>query len=228
MKNLLACAMALPLATQAAPQVFDLDPMHSFVQFEVRHFDTSTLRGRVGPVRGQVTLDPEAGLGRLGLVIDMRTLDTGFKLLDMRLRQSDLLDVGGHPDAYFVAERFRFEQGRPVELTGEFTLRGTGVALTLRAQRYACLDAVADGTRRCGGDFEGELLRSAFGATFGLPLVADPVRLRVQVEGLQRSRAADAVAAEPHRQFAVLVERRREPRARRVRHRRSGRPHCPA
>jgi polyisoprenoid-binding protein YceI len=35
----------------------------------------------------------------------------------------------------------------------------------------------------CGGDFEGELLRSDFGATFGLPLIANRVRLQVQVEG---------------------------------------------
>jgi len=34
--------------------------------------------------------------------------------------------------------------------------------------------------------FEGELRRSDFGATFGLPFVADRVRLRVQVEGLRR------------------------------------------
>ena len=40
--------------------------------------------------------------------------------------------------------------------------------------------------QRCGGDFEGELLRSAFGASFGVPLVADRVRLRVQVEGVRR------------------------------------------
>lgn len=135
----------------------------------MRHFDTSTLRGRIGPLSGEVMLDSAAGRGRLGLVIDMGTLDTGFKLLDARLRQADLLDVAGHPQAYFVAERFRFEQGRPVELTGE--------------SRCA---ASAGGAQRCGGDFEGELLRSASGATFGLPLAADQVRLRVQVEGLRQ------------------------------------------
>ncbi|MCA0242559.1 MAG: YceI family protein [Proteobacteria bacterium] len=187
---------ALPLAAAAAPQLFDLDPEQTFVQFEVRHFGASTLRGRIGPIRGEVMLDAEAGRGRLGLVIDLRTLDTGLKLLDARLRQADLLDVAGQPAAYFVAERFRFEQGRPVEVTGEFTLRGTGVALTLRALRFACLNDAIDainasatgdaGRRRCGGDFEGEVSRSAFGASFGVPLVADRVRLRVQVEALQR------------------------------------------
>lgn len=179
-------AAAVAPAAFAAPEVFDLDPGHTFVQFEVRHFDTSTLRGRVGPVRGEVMLDAAAGRGRLGLAIDLRTLDTGFKLLDMRLRQADLLDVAGHPDAYFVAERFRFERGMPAELTGEFTLRGISVALTLRALQFACLPATAERPRRCGGDFEGSVNRSAFGASFGLPLVADRVRILVQAEGTAR------------------------------------------
>ncbi len=180
-----AAALAgLAPAAPAAPEVFDLDPEQTFVQFEVRHFGASTLRGRIGPIRGEVLLDAQAGRGRVGLVIDLRTLNTGLKLLDLRLRQPDLLDVAGHPEAYFVAERFRFSQGQPVELTGEFTLRGIGTALTLRALRFACLDN--EQPRRCGGDFEGEVLRSTFGASYGVPLVADRVRLRVQVEGLQR------------------------------------------
>ncbi len=177
-------AGALVTATAAAPVVYRLDPEHTFVHFEVRHFDTSTLRGRVGPVRGEVMLDATAGHGRLGLVIDMRTLDTGFRLLDARLRQADLLDVAGHPEAYFVAERFRFEQGRPVELTGEFTLRGISTSLTLRALRFGCVDAATPGPQRCGGDFEGQVQRSVFGASFGLPLVADRVRILVQAEGV--------------------------------------------
>jgi polyisoprenoid-binding protein YceI len=179
----LLLAAALPAG--AAPEVFDLDPAHSFVQFEVSHFDTSTLRGRFGPLHGEVLMDAAAGRGRVGLVIAMQTLDTGWKLLDARLRKPDLLDVEGHPDAYFVAERWRFADGRPVEVTGEFTLRGSSVPLTLRALRFGCN---GDTPRRCGGDFVGELLRSSFGATFGLPLVGDKVTLRVQVEGLQRLR----------------------------------------
>lgn len=188
-RDLCLLLLAWPGLAPAAPEVWQLDPQQTFVQFEVRHFDTSTLRGRIGPIDGEVTIDAAAGRGRIGLVIDMGTLDTGFKLLDARLRQADLLDVAGHPQAYFVAERFRFEQGRPVELTGEFTLRGVGVALTLRALRFACAPTSAGSAQRCGGDFEGEVLRSAFGATFGLPLVADRVRLRVQVEGLRQGAA---------------------------------------
>lgn len=177
---------AWPLLAAGAPAVYVLDPEQTFVHFEVRHFDTSTLRGRFGPLRGEVMLDSAAGRGRLALTIDLRTLNTGFRLLDARLRQADLLDVVGQPEAYFVAERFVFEQDRPVALTGEFTLRGRSTSLTLRAQRFGCLARPAEGQQRCGGDFEGEVLRSNFGATFGLPLVADRVRLRVQAEGLRQ------------------------------------------
>lgn len=179
-------AFGLATGAAAAPQLYRLDPEHSFVHFEVQHFGTSLLRGRFGPLQGDVTLDAGAGRGHVSLRIDMRTLDTGLKLLDGRLARDDLLAIDAHPEAYFVAERFVFDaQGHPVALTGEFTLRGIGSALTLRAQRFACVAAPAGTARRCGGDFEGELLRSTFGASFGLPLIADRVRLRIQVEGFE-------------------------------------------
>ena len=169
---------------QAQSQTYEIDPANSFVQFEVRHFDTSTLRGRFGPLRGEVMLDPAAQRGKVGVAIDLRTLNTGFKPLDSRLKEADLLDIGAQPTAYFVAERFRFDNGILAEVRGEFTLRGVGVPLSLRAQRFACIGEPPR-PRRCGGDFEGELRRSDFGATFGLPLVADTVLLRLQIEALE-------------------------------------------
>ncbi len=167
---------ALPLAASSAPQVFDLDPAQTFVHFEVLHFDTSTLRGRVGPVRGEVMLDADAGRGRLGLVIDMRTLDTGFRLLDARLRQRDLFDVDDHPEAWFVAERFRFEQGQPVEVTGEFTLRGVSAPLTLRALRFGCVEATGTAT-------------SALWRRFRRPGAAQPLRRQLRPAAGGRPRA---------------------------------------
>lgn len=170
----------------ASEAVFELDPQHSFVHFEVLHFGTSTSRGRFGPVRGEVRLQRGAGRGELGLRIPTASVSTGIAVFDARLRQDDLLASEAHPEAYFVASRFRFEGERLAEVRGEFTLRGVGVPLSLTARQFGCRRDAA-GTRICGGDFTGELLRSEFGATFGLPLIADRVRLVVQVEGRQRS-----------------------------------------
>lgn len=183
----LAIAALIGLAgavARAEPVVYVFDPDHTFVQFEVRHFGTSTLRGRFGPLRGRVTLDRAAGTGELGLRVATAGVDTGLRVLDARLRQPDMLASEAFPEAFFVARQFRFEGERVAELRGEFTLRGVGQGLTLKALHYACRkDADVE---TCGGDFEGRFQRSDFGITFGLPLVADEVRLRVQVEGVRQ------------------------------------------
>jgi len=168
----------------AQPAVYVLDPAHSFVHFEVLHFGTSTTRGRFGPVQGEVTLDRAKARGEVGLRVATGRVDTGIPVFNARLREPDLLASAEHPEAFFVARNFRFEGAQLVEVRGEFTLRGTSQALSLRARQFGCR---MDGdTEVCGGDFEGEILRSDFGATFGLPFIANQVRLVVQVEGRRR------------------------------------------
>jgi polyisoprenoid-binding protein YceI len=177
-----AAALALPGgAATAQPAVYRLDPEHSFVHFEVLHFGTSTIRGRFGPLQGTVALDRAARRGEVGLAVDTATVSTGLGIFDARLREDDLLASAAHPQAFFVATRFRFDGDRVAAVRGEFTLRGTSQPLELKARLFGCRH---DGAREvCGGDFEAELLRSSFGATFGLPFVADRVRLVVQVQG---------------------------------------------
>jgi len=187
---LLSALLALAAAPAAAePASYVLDPQHTFVQFEVLHFGTSTLRGRFGPLRGTVTLDRDSGLGELGLRVSTAGVDTGLRVLDARLRQPDMLASDAYPESFFVARQFRFEGDRVAELRGEFTLRGSGQGLTLKALHFTCRQD--DDKEVCGGDFEGRFNRSDFGTTFGLPLVADEVRLRVQVEGVRQARLAE-------------------------------------
>ena len=181
---LLLCALAA--AARAEPVVYTLDPTHSFVNFELKHFGTSTIRGRFGPVNGSVTLDRAAGRGQVGLAIDTASVSTGLRVFDARIREGDLLDSTAFAQARFVAEQFRFEGERLAEVRGEFTLRGVSQPLSLRALHFACEQRAALQREVCGGDFEAEIERSAFGASFGLPFVADKVRLLVQVEGIRQ------------------------------------------
>lgn len=188
MRRLAAALCCLAGAASAEPVTYVFDPDHTFVHFEVRHFGTSTLRGRFGPLRGAVTLDRASGRGELGLRVATAGVDTGLRVLDARLRQPDMLASETFPEAFFVARQFRFDGERVAELRGEFTLRGIGQGLTLKALHYACRQ---DGEAEvCGGDFEGRFKRSDFGISFGLPLVADEVRLRVQVEGVRQRQLA--------------------------------------
>ena len=149
------------------------------------HFGTSTLRGRIGPVPGEVTIDRGAHTGDLRLRIPVDTLSTGLRVLDARLKQPDLLATAEYPEAYFVATRFQFDAADGVkEVRGEFTLRGVGEPLSLYARRFACRHDEMLRREVCGGDFEGDLKRGRFGATFGEPFISDDVHLVIQVEAI--------------------------------------------
>ncbi len=184
---LAAAAQPVPSAAseaQAAAPAYTLDPTHTFVHWEVVHMGTSTLRGRFDRAGGVVRFDAPSRRLDLSITVDTASVSSGVPLLDALLKGPEMLDVAAHPQAYFTARGARFEGDVPREIRGEFTLRGISQPLTLRALRWNC--ALNPLFRRtvCGGDFEGELIRSTFGFTHSLPFVADRVRLLVEVEGI--------------------------------------------
>jgi polyisoprenoid-binding protein YceI len=180
---LLWCAC---LSAQAEPVVYLLDPQYSFVNFEVLHFGTSTLRGRFGPLAGQVELDRALGRGSVSLRIATASVDTGMAFFDERLKQRDLLAVDDYPEARYVSTKFIFDGDQVVGLSGDLRLRGFSQTVELRALRFGCHMHPSQQREVCGGDFEGELRRADFGAGFGVPFVANRVRLLVQVEGIRQ------------------------------------------
>ena len=180
----LACVAAGP--AHAEPVNYRLDPEQSFVWFEVLHFGTSTLRGRFGPLDGSVELDRAAGSGFVALRIATASVSTGLAVFDARLREPDLLASEAYPEAQFSASTFYFDGPMLTGLQGELKLRDVSRRLELRALHFGCHTHPQLGREVCGGDFEGELKRGDFGASFGMPFIDNRVRLRVQVEGIRQ------------------------------------------
>ncbi|WP_280153591.1 YceI family protein [Piscinibacter sp. XHJ-5] len=173
-------------AVRAEPVGYAIDPSHTKVYWETRHFGTSTHRGRFDDVQGHIVLDRGAGSGEVSISIATASVSSGVPALDKVLRGSGFLASEAHPTAYFVARQLRFDGEKLSGLRGEFTLRGVSRPLELRSEHFTCR---VDGMRKrevCGGDFEAEILRSEFGSTFGLPFVGDKVRLLIAVEGVRQ------------------------------------------
>jgi polyisoprenoid-binding protein YceI len=174
-------------AAHAEPVRYRFDPTHTFAHFEVSHFGTSTIRGRLGPLNGEVEIDRSARRGRVQVEIDTSLASTGVSVLDARLREPDMLSVQVHPKAYWVAERMEIDDaGQVKSMRGEFTLRGISLPLTLTAVRFNCYTSPLLRREVCGGDFEGQFSRGAVGITHSLPFVSDTVRLLVQVEAIRQ------------------------------------------
>ncbi len=177
--------LAAAACVQAGPVAWRIDPAATRVHFEVRHFGTSTSRGRFERVAGSIVLDRAARSGEVSIEVDTASVSTGLPPFDTMLRGGELLAVAAHPKAWFVARRIEFDGEMPARIHGEITLRGISRPLELRALRYACRLHATLNREVCGGDFEAELRRSDFDMPYGLPFVADRIRLQVQVEAVR-------------------------------------------
>ena len=168
-------------AAGAAPQAWQVDADASRIHWEVEHFGTSTQRGRFDRFTAVVALEPGAARGSVSVTVDTGSVSSGVPALDRVLRGGQMLATAAHPQAWFVAERIRFDaDGRPRRLDGELTLRGTSRPFALEAERIDCAPDPAGG-EVCGATYAGSLRRSDHGISFGLPFAADPVRLVVHL-----------------------------------------------
>lgn len=173
------------ITAQAQPETYLLDPAHTRVHWEVMHFGTSTTRGRFDDTSGSLELDAASGTGEVSITVRTASVNTGVPPLDGVLRRSYLASEA-HPVAYFVARHWRWQRDAPLEVRGEFTLRGVSLPLSLRAPVLRCYVHPQLQREVCGADLTATLRRSDFGMTDGLPFIGDAVQLVIQVEAIRQ------------------------------------------
>ena len=187
-KHFLAAAALMTLAglAHAESATYAVEPTHTFVTYEVRHFGTSTGRGRFEKKEGTVTLDRAAKTGKAEITIDTASISTGVAPLDTHLKSKDFLNVAEHPNAKFVGDKFSFDGDKLTSVAGTLTLLGKTQPLTLTATNFNCYTSPMLKREVCGGDFEATFQRSAFGNSYGMPNIADNVRLLIQIEAVKQ------------------------------------------
>jgi polyisoprenoid-binding protein YceI len=181
-----AALLAAASLAQAEAVTYAVEPMHTYVTFEVRHLGTSTNRGRFDKKEGSITLDRAAKTGRADITIDTASISSGLPLFDGHLRGDNFLRVKDFPTAKFVGDKFSFDGDKVSAVSGTLTLLGKTQPITLNATHFNCYDNPMLKREVCGGDFEATLQRSAFGMTYGLPGIPDSVKLVIQIEAVRQ------------------------------------------
>jgi polyisoprenoid-binding protein YceI len=183
----LALALSLGATSLAAQPVrYEVDPTHTFVMYEMGHYATTTNRGRFSTKRGSVTMDRTAHTGKVDIVIDITSINTGVDLLNRHVQSSDFFDVARFPTGRFTSEKLDFDGDKLTGMQGSLTLMGQTRPVTLKALRFNCYNSPLFKREVCGGDFETVVQRSQWGLTWGLAFgFEDQVKLLVQVEGVR-------------------------------------------
>ena len=187
MKSLLiaAAALAVALPARAETESYTLDPNHTFPAFEIGHLGYSIQRGRFNRTTGRITLDTAAKTGSAEITIEAASISTGHPKLEEHLKSEDFFDVARYPQITFRAKEFSFDADKVTAVRGELTMHGATQPVTLKAEQFNCAPHPMTKKKVCGADFSATVTRGDFGIKTGIPMVADEVKLRINVEAMK-------------------------------------------
>ena len=103
----LAAAVAAPAL--AAPETFVIDGTHTFPRFSYNHFGYSTQLSRFDKTSGKVVFDKVAKTGSVDIVIDTKSVNTGYTTFNDHIQGEDFLDTAKFPTATFKSTKVIFE-----------------------------------------------------------------------------------------------------------------------
>lgn len=180
---LAAVALAPVRAANAAPEWFQIDPVHTRVLFFVEHARFARSIGWFRSVEGGLWFDPDDWTAsRIELCLPVASLDMGDRAWERALLRPDFLDAGRHPQACLRSTRVERLDDRRGRLHGELSLRGVAVPVVVEFTVNDLRRFSLTLKRRLGISARAMLSRAAFGIERDRTLIGDQVELMVELE----------------------------------------------
>jgi polyisoprenoid-binding protein YceI len=190
MKKLNRIATALSLATlfagsaMAAPVTYNIDGSHTFARFSYSHFGYSTQLSSFSTTTGKIVFDAEAKTGSVDIVIDTKSVNTGFSDFNQHIQGEDFLDTSKFPQATFKSTQVIFDGVKPAQIEGLLTLKGVTKAVTLTLTGFQSAPHPMLKKPALGANAFTVIKRTEFNAGKYAPYVGDDVRIDIAVEAI--------------------------------------------
>lgn len=161
---------------------------HTAAEFTVRHMMITLVRGHFKNLQGTLEFDPDHPEDAWTEVsIDAETLWSGEPERDDHLRNEDFLDVAKHPRIVFRSTRVTPVGRREYRMTGDLTIRGVTLPVSLDVSYLGQCRTPFDDTR-IGFTATTRINRHDFGVSWNADLkdsgqvVGDDVLITIDVE----------------------------------------------
>lgn len=167
---------------------FKLDPLHSDIEFKVKHLMITTVNGRFS--KFDVTMESELEDftdAKITFEADVDSISTNISDRDAHLKSDDFFSVEKYPKITFKSTGVDKLDGGNYEIHGLLTIRDIERPITLSGE-YNGSYVDGYGVKKYGFELSGILKRSDYGLTFnglgaeGGILVSDDVKLIVNLQ----------------------------------------------
>ncbi len=179
-------ATAFPVVVSAAPEVYEIDPVHSTVSFKVRHFFTE-VPGRFKDFSGTITVDLEdLEQSSAEATINAASIDTANEKRDKHLRSADFFDVEKYPEIVFKTKGVEPTGEEAAKVKGQLTIHGVTKEVELDAKLLGKGKGM-QGETKTGWKATTKINRKDFGLNWGqliegTAVVADEVEIELNIE----------------------------------------------
>jgi polyisoprenoid-binding protein YceI len=164
-----------------------LDPMHSEVQFKVKHLVISTVTGFFKSFEGELTTDnDDFQNAKVNVSLDVNSIDTNQANRDEHLKSAEFFDSEKHPKISFSSTSLT-KASDDYKLTGDLTIKGITKPVTLDVE-FGGSATDFYGNTKAGFDVTGKINRKEFGLTWdgvteaGAIVVGEDIKLHASVQ----------------------------------------------
>ena len=170
---------------------WNIDTVHSGINFSVRHMVVSKVRGRFAKFSGELAIDDDdLTRSSVDVAIDATSIDTGNAQRDTHLRSADFFDVEAFPELRFRSTRIEQRGDARYAVVGQLTIRDVTREVSLDVE-YGGRARDPWGNERLGFVAKASVDRKDFGLRWnqaletGGVLVADRIDIELELQGVR-------------------------------------------
>tara|TARA_R110000796_G_scaffold77584_2_gene173222 strand:- start:92654 stop:93283 length:630 start_codon:yes stop_codon:yes gene_type:complete len=173
--------------TTSAKTTWNIDPMHSEVQFKVKHLVISTVTGAFKSFEGGLETEGDKFDGaNASFSIATSSVDTNVTDRDAHLKSAEFFDSENHPNMTFKGV-LKHTSGDDYKLVGDLTIKDTTKQIELTVEHGGIM-VDGYGQTKAGFEITGNINRKDFGLTWSMVteaggvVVGDNVKLQLNVQ----------------------------------------------
>ena len=143
-----------------------IDPLHSEVQFKIKHLVISTVTGSFNNFEGRAITEGEGfANAKVHFTIDVKSIDTNQAQRDAHLQNGDFFAADLYPHITFESTSFVNTGDNRFKMIGDLTLKGVTKSVALDVE-YGGSQRSLQGVVKHGFEVTGIINRKEFGMTW--------------------------------------------------------------
>jgi polyisoprenoid-binding protein YceI len=172
-----------------AAGTYEIDPMHTSVEFVGRHLMITKVRGRFNEVSGSITIGEEPEASYVEAEIGVASVESGDAQRDAHLKSADFFDVEHFPTMTFRSTGVEEGPSGTWKVTGDLTVHGVTRPVTLEVD-FDGANASPMGDERIAFSAAADVNREDWGLTWNIALetggvlVGKKVRIELNVQAV--------------------------------------------